>query len=227
MIRSEPPDPIELDDSDSLPMPLSLPNPLSEGGMLVGSAGRATGRVEGPEGELAGLVVGADWGLVAGFAATGFGAVACFAAAGCRVAFGRLLDEALAPDRLGVEAVERFVAERLPSSFPARVDVDDLRVVARLGLAALDFGLLAERFASVFPARLAVMRFDEELGFFAVERFAVDFLVEDFFFAGISPPSDGDYVRPLLQRGCHFRCFLACYSIGISQRQAVSAPSAS
>jgi len=210
LIRSEPPEPIELDDSDSLPIPLSLPNPLREGGMLVGSAGRATGRVEGPEG-----------------ATDGFGGAACFGAgdgltaAGGRLGVDRLLDEAFGLvalddafglDPLDAEGVERLAAERFPSSFPARADVEERLVVLRLGLADFDLGLLAARFASVFPARFAVMRFDDELGFLAVGRFAVDFFVEDFFFAGISPPSGGDsYFARWLQRGWRdplFSCVL-------------------
>jgi hypothetical protein len=109
----------------------------------------------------------------------------------------RLLDAVFGLERLDPDPDERLTADRLPSSFPARVEVEDLRVVLRFGLAALDLGLLAARFASVFPARFAVMRFDEELGFFAVDFLAVDFFVDDFFFAGISPPSDGDAYRPL------------------------------
>ncbi|HEY0492597.1 MAG TPA: hypothetical protein VGD57_03925 [Candidatus Dormibacteraeota bacterium] len=152
--------------------------------MLLGSAGRATGRVEGPEGAVTGLGVAAGLGLAAALAA------------------GRLLTADRLAEDLGFELlepapVERFAAERFPSSFPARVDVDDRLVVLRFGAADLDLGLLAARFASVFPARLAVMRFDEEVDFLAVERFAVDFLVADFFFAGISPPSDGDVNSPV------------------------------
>ena len=195
MIRSEPPEPIELEDSDSLPMPLSLPNPLREGGMLVGSAGRATGRVEGPEGATDGFVTAA--GLGAGDGLT--------VAAG-RLTVGRLLDDAFGlealEDAFGLDPLDRLTAERFPSSFPARVDVEERLVVLRFGLADLDLGLLAARFASVFPARLAVIRFVEEVGFLAVVRFAADFFVEDFFFAGISPPSDGDsYFARWLQRG--------------------------
>ncbi len=205
-MRSElpdPPEPTELEVSDSVPMPLSVPNPLREGGMLVGSAGRATGRVEGPEG-----TPGGTNGLeAAGELRAGDG----FTAAAGRLAVDRLLDDAFGLealedafglDPLDAEPVDRLTAERFPSSFPARVDVEERLVVLRLGLEDLDLGLLAARFASVLPARLAVIRFDEEAGFLAVVRFAVDFLavdffVEDFFFAGISPPSDGDLIRPL------------------------------
>jgi hypothetical protein len=210
-------------------MPLSLPKPLSDGGILVGSAGRATGRVEGPEGAAAGLATGGAFWLVAGRAATtGFGAVDGFGAEEGLLAVDRLPDDAFGRDRLDAAPEVRLTAERLPSALPARVEVDDLRAVLRLGLADLDLGLLAARLASVFPARFAVMRFDEELGFFAVERLAADFFVADFFFAGISPPSGGDEQSPVgLSADDEVRCFLACYSIGSSQRQAVSAPSAS
>jgi hypothetical protein len=165
--------------------------------------------VEGPEGAAGGASEGLG---VAGELRAGD-----TAAAG-RLAVDRLLDDAFGlglealedtfgRDPLDAEPVDRLTAERFPSSFPARVDVEERLVVLRLGLADLDLGLLAARFASVFPARLAVIRFDEEAGFravvrfavdfFAVDFFAVDFFVEDFFFAGISPPSDGDAYRPL------------------------------
>ena len=213
LIRSEPPEPpepLELEDSDSLPMPLSVPNPLSEGGMLVGSAGRATGRVEGPEGAIEGFAVGGAIGLVAGRVVTaGFEAVARFGVAEGRFAADRLLADALGRALLEAEDPERRVAERFPSTLPARVAVEDFRVVLRLGLADLDLGLLAARFASVFPARFAVTRLREELVFFAVGRFAVDFLVGDFFFAGMSPPSDGDEPSPVgFSADDEVRCFL-------------------
>ena len=157
--------------------------------MLVGSTGRATGRVAGPGGAPEGFGAAAGLGVGDGFTA----------AAG-RLAVDPLLDDAFGLEaldgafglELDTELVERLTAERFPSSFAARVDVEERFVVVRLGLADLDLGLLAARFASVFPARLAVMRFVEEAGFLAVVRFAVDFFVEDFFFAGISPPSGGD-----------------------------------
>jgi hypothetical protein len=202
--------------------------------MLVGSAGRATGRVEGPEGATEGAREGATEGRGG---AAGLGAEEGFRAAVARLAVDRLLEDAflvalgdaLGLDPLDAELVERLTAERFPSSFPARVEVGERLVVLRLGLADLDLGLLAARFASVFPARLAVMRFVEEVDFFADSFFAVDFFVEDFFFAGISPPSDGDACSPVgLSADEAIRCFLACYSIGSPQRQAVfSAPAAS
>ena len=171
--------------------------------MLVGSAGRATGRVEGPEGAAGGATggLGAGGELRAG---DGFTAAAGRLAVDRLLddAFGLALEDAFGLDPLDAELVDRLTAERFPSCFPARVDVEERLVVLRLGLADLDLGLLAARFASVFPARLAVIRLDEEAGFlevdfFAVDLFAVDFFVEDFFFAGISPPSDGDAYRPL------------------------------
>ena len=190
-MRSEPPElpePIELEDSDSDPMPLSVPKPLKEGGMLVGSAGRATGRVEGPEGAGEGLDASGDCGAEGALEAVAFRLPA----------LDPLLDLERLPDfaRELLDPEERFTAERLPSSFPALVEVGDRLVVFRFGPADLARGLVVARLASVFPARLAVMRFGAELDFLAVGRFAVDFLVEDFFFAGISPPSDGDVNSP-------------------------------
>jgi hypothetical protein len=175
LIRSDPPGPIELEDSDSLPSPRSLPSPVSAGGMLVGSAGRATGRVDGPLGAIG-----------------GFGAAAGFAALGREAGAGRLADAAFGLEEAPPFGAERFTAERFPSSFPARVAVDERRAVVRFEPADLArVRLAAPRLASVFPARLAVMRLADEVDFLAVERFGADFLVADFFFAGICPPSDG------------------------------------
>jgi len=162
--------------------------------MLVGSAGRATGRVDGPAGAIGGFGVNTGFGEpLAGGAAVSLGAALGFGEAGRAAARG--VDELA---RLGVA---RFTAERLASSFPARVVVEDRRMVVRLEPADFAFVRLAvDRFARVFPARLAVIRFADEVGFlaldffavdfFAVDRFAVGFLVADFFLAGISPPSD-------------------------------------
>jgi hypothetical protein len=184
LIRSDPPGPIELEDSDSLPSPRSLPSPVSAGGMLVGSAGRATGRVDGPLGAIGAI------GAVGGFG--GFGAAAGFAALGREAGAGRLADAAFGLEEARPFGAERFTAERFPSSFPARVAVDERRAVVRFEPADLArVRLAAPRLASVFPARLAVMRLADEVDFFAVERFGADFLVADFFFAGICPPSDG------------------------------------
>ena len=144
--------------------------------MLIGSAGRATGRVDGPLGAIG-----------------GFGAAAGFGALG-RDAAGRLVvaafdfDAAFDADAFGVA---RFAAERFPRTFPALVAVAERRVVVRFEPADLArVRLAAPRLASVFPARLAVTRLADEVDFFAVERFGADFLVADFFFAGMSPPSD-------------------------------------
>jgi len=148
LIRSAPPP--EEPDSDSLPIPDSLPNPPNDG-MLGGSAGRATGRPP-PAKVLDGLG-----------AAAGAGAAA--RAAGLGAAFGAA---AFAGALLRLAGALRFAVARLAVVFlvPER-------------FAVLFFAVL--RFAVAFlpPARLAV------------ERLAVDFfLVEDFFFAGIFPPSD-------------------------------------
>ena len=155
-MRSAPP--LEEPDSDSLPIPDSLPNPPNDG-MLGGSAGLATGR---PPNELDGLgatgAVGAaarTTGLVAAFGAAAFGAAAL---AGALFRFAGALRFAVA--RLAVVFLE-----------PARFAV--------LFFAVLFFAVLRLAVDFFPPARLAV------------DRFAVDFfLVEDFFFAGIFPPSD-------------------------------------
>jgi hypothetical protein len=121
----------------------------------------------------------------------------------------RLLADAFFLDPPEPEPAERLTAERLPSSLPARVEVDDRRVVFRFEPPepAL-LGLVAERLASVFPARLAVIRLGA-LDFFALGRFGADFLVEDFFFAGICPPSDGDRYSPVASaRSCYPTVFL-------------------
>jgi len=84
-----------------------------------------------------------------------------------------------------------LTAERFPRVFPARVAVAARRVVVLFEPAALArVRLAAPRLASVFPARLVVMRLADVVDFLAVERFGADFLVADFFFAGMSPPSD-------------------------------------
>src|SRR5437667_11215170 len=142
-MRSAPP--LDEPDSDSLPIPGSLPNPPNDG-MLGGSAGRATGRPP-PAKVLDGL------GAAAGAGAAGLGAFGAAAFAGAL---------------LRLVGALRFTVARLAVVFlvPER-------------FAVLFFAVL--RFAVAFlpPARLAV------------ERLAVDFfLVEDFFFAGIFPPSD-------------------------------------
>ena len=152
-MRSAPP--LEEPDSDSLPIPDSLPKPPNDG-MLGGSAGRATGRPP-PTKELDGLGAGA-------------GAGAAARAAGLGAAFGA--------------AALTGAAFRLAGAL-------------RLAVA---------RFAVVFfvPDRFAVL-------FFAVLRLAVDFfLVEDFFFAGIFPPSDARrrvraWFRRMRTRCCYLR----------------------
>jgi hypothetical protein len=145
-MRSAPPP--EEPDSDSLPIPDSLPNPPNEGVLGDDSAGRATGRV--PK-VVDGLGAAGAAGRGAGAAArtTGleaaFGAAAFRFAGALRFAVARLAVVFLVPDRFAVLffAVLRLAVDFLP------------------------------------PVRLAV------------DRFAVDFfLVEDFFFAGIFPPSD-------------------------------------
>ena len=205
-------------------MPLSLPKPLSAGGMLVGSKGRATGRVEGPVGAAGlGVTAGLPAGVVVAFGAAALGAAALGAAATLLELEGRATAFGLAALRFA--GAGRLAADRFASSFPARVETDDRLVVFRfslLGLARL--GLVADRLARVFPARLGVIRFADDVDFFAVERLAVDFLDEDFFFAGISPPS----VRERwLAYGFSAELwdptvFPACYSIGLAQRQALA-----
>jgi hypothetical protein len=167
LIRSEPPVVIELEESISLPIPLSLPIslpiPMSIGGVSGGSGGRATGRL-GAEEELDGLERDAD-GLE-------------------RDADGLEAEEELLP------LLPRFTADRLPSSRPARLTVLLLRLLVLAFLAVVDFDLarlLPPRLPSVRAARLAVIRFGFELDL-AVDRLAVDFLPEDFFFAAIDPP---------------------------------------
>ena len=202
-------------------MPLSLPNPLSAGGMLVGSAGRATGRVEGPAGAIG---LGAGAGLVAGAAvARGVGAALGGVEGRLATAFGFGAIRVLGAARL---AVARLAVARFARVLPARVAVDERRLLlARFVPVDLTLVRLADdRLASVLPAFLAVIRLAEEVGFLAVERLAVDFFDEDFFFAGISPPS----VRErLLAYGFsaelwHPTVFPACYSIGLAQRQALA-----
>ncbi|MDQ6710185.1 MAG: hypothetical protein M3Z11_06465 [Candidatus Dormibacteraeota bacterium] len=193
---------MELEDSDSLPTPLSLPSPLSAGGMFDGSAGRATGRIDGPPGAIGGFGSRTGLGAATGRgAAGGLGGAAGLGAAG--LGAGRVAAF------VGVAAgawLERFTADRFPSTFAARVVVDDRRAVVRLEPEDFAFGRLAvERFARVLPARLAVIRLPDEVDFFAVGRFAADFFTEDFFtedffaedfftedffLAGISPPLD-------------------------------------
>src|ERR1700694_1405796 len=151
-MRSAPP--LEEPDSDSLPMPDSLPNPPNDG-MLGGSAGRATGRA--PK-VLDGLGAGGATGR-------GAGAGAAARTAGLGAAFGAA---ALAGVLFRSAGARAFAVVRLAVVFlvPERFAVLFFAVV-RL---AVDF---------LPPARLAV------------DRLAVDFfLVEDFFFAGIFPPSD-------------------------------------
>src|SRR5438270_1361138 len=78
-MRSAPP--LDEPDSDSLPIPDSLPNPPNDG-MLGGSAGRATGRPP-PTNELDGLGAAAGTGVAARTAGRGaaFGAAALTGAA--------------------------------------------------------------------------------------------------------------------------------------------------
>src|SRR6266550_251245 len=95
-MRSAPP--LDEPDSDSLPIPGSLPNPPNDG-MLGGSAGRATGRPP-PTKELDGLGAAAGAGVVA--RATGLGAA--FGAAALVGALFRLAGAArLAVERLAVD----------------------------------------------------------------------------------------------------------------------------
>src|SRR6266566_2784047 len=152
-MRSAPP--LDEPDSDSLPIPGSLPNPPNDG-MLGGSAGRATGRPP-PTKELDGLGAAAGAGVVA--RATGLGA-----------AFGAA---ALAGALFRLAGALRFAVARLAVVF-------------------------------LVPDRFAVL-------FFAGLRLAVDFfLVEDFFFAGIFPPSDARrrvraWFRRMRTRCCYLR----------------------
>jgi hypothetical protein len=84
----------------------------------------------------------------------------------------------------------RLTAERVPSFRPARFTVLLARLAAPvLDPEAFDFvRLVPPRLPSVFAARFVVIRFGLDAVFF-VDRLAVAFfLVEDFFFAGISPP---------------------------------------
>jgi hypothetical protein len=128
-------------------------------------------------------------GAIGGFGTAGFGALGRDAAGRLVVAALAFDDAAFAADAFGVA---RFAAERFPRTFPARVAVAERRVVVRFEPADLARArLAAPRFASVFPARLAVTRLADPVDFFAVERFGADFLVADFFFAGMCPPSDG------------------------------------
>jgi hypothetical protein len=169
LIRSELPEPVELDESLSLPMPKpdSLPMPLScsIGGGLGGSTGRATGRP--PPSGLAALARE----LLDGREAV--------LEAGLEVAFR--LDPPLrlllpdAPVRLLLFPVVRLaVAFFLP---PARDAVDRLAVLPRaVDFFAVDF-FAVDFFAVDF---LAVDRL-------AVDRLPVDFFA-DFFFAAIDPP---------------------------------------
>jgi hypothetical protein len=132
-MRSEPPAPVELDDSLSLPYPASLPMPVSTSidGILGISAGRATGRA--PPSGLAALARGV-LGRAAGFgfaaalgAAFGFELLLAFVLrfAGVRFAGAfflppeRLLLARLAVVRLAVDflAVDRFPVERLLVDF--------------------------------------------------------------------------------------------------------------
>jgi hypothetical protein len=146
LIRSGPPDE---PDSDSLPIPGSLPNPPNDG--IGGSAGRATGRPP-PVKELDGLGAAGAAGAAARTAGLGaaFGAVAL---AGVLFRLAGALRFAVLFFAVVFLAVDRF----------AVLFFVDVRL-------AVDF---------LPPARLAV-------DFFAVDFF----LVEDFFFAGIFPPSD-------------------------------------
>ena len=147
-MRSAPPEP----DSDSLPIPDSLPNPPNDG-MLGGSAGRATGRAPNV---LDGLGAAGAAGRGAGAAARAAGLGAAFGAAALAVALFRLA------------GALRFAVVRLAVVFLA----PDRFVVLFFAVVRLAVDFLP-------PAR------------FAVDRLAVDFfLVEDFFFAGIFPPSD-------------------------------------
>jgi len=130
LIRSEPP--IE-PDSDSLPMPGSVPNPVYEGMLGGGSAGRATGRPPVK--------------VVEGFGAAGWAARAAGLAAVFFFAGRAALVRAFAVLRL---AVVRLVVDFLPPAFFAVLRL----AVARL---AVDF-LTPARFAVL---RLAVDFFDD------------------------------------------------------------------
>src|SRR2546427_11076313 len=103
-MRSAPP--LDEPDSDSLPIPGSLPNPPNDG-MLGGSAGRATGRPP-PVKELDGLGAAVGAGVAARAAGLGaaFGAAAL---AGAVLPLACALRLALAP----LSAV-LFVLGRLP-----------------------------------------------------------------------------------------------------------------
>src|SRR5207244_8965596 len=125
-MRSAPP--LDEPDSDSLPIPGSLPNPPNDG-MLGGSAGRATGRPP-PAKVLDGL------GAAAGAGAAGLGAAfgaAAFAGAllrlvgALRFTVARLAVVFLVPERFAVLffAVLRFAVAFLP---PARLAVERLAV---------------------------------------------------------------------------------------------------
>jgi hypothetical protein len=120
LIRSEPPRPVELDDSLSLPYPGSLPMPVSTSidGMLGISAGRATGRA--PPSGLAALARGV---LVraAGFGfAAALGAAFRFVLLAALVLFFAVVRFAgaffLPPER---ELVARFAVVRLAVDFLA------------------------------------------------------------------------------------------------------------
>ena len=93
MMRSAPP--LEEPDSDSLPIPDSLPNPPNDG-MLGGSAGLATGR---PPNELDG--VGATGAVGAAARTTGLGAAFGAAAFGAAVTGLRPVVEVMFGDFMG------------------------------------------------------------------------------------------------------------------------------
>jgi hypothetical protein len=132
LIRSEPPAPVELDDSLSLPYPGSLPMPISTSidGILGISAGRATGRAP-PSGLAAlgrGVLVRAGFGFAAALgAALGFELLRAFVLRFAVVRFAgafflppeRELVARLAVVRLAVDflAVDRFPVERLLVDF--------------------------------------------------------------------------------------------------------------
>src|ERR1700694_614073 len=165
-MRSAPP--LEEPDSDSLPIPDSLPNPPNDG-VRVASTALATGRPP-PTKELDGLGAGAGAGAAARTAGLG-------AAFGAAALAGVLFFTALF-----------FAGARFAVVF-----------------------LAVDRFAGFFFAvvRLAVDFLAPV--FLAVDRLAVDFfLVEDFFFAGIFPPSDARcrvraWVMRMRTRGCYLR----------------------
>src|SRR6266851_130113 len=125
-MRSAPPDD---PDSDSLPIPVSLPNPPKDG-MLGGSAGRATGR---PPPVKDGFGAAGAAGRGAGAAARTTGLGAAFGAAALATGLFRLAGALFF-------AVVRLAVVLLP---PARLAVDFF---------AVDFFLVEDFFfAGIFP----------------------------------------------------------------------------